>query len=59
MRGAALLDSDFGHAEFPGKRLRSDQRRISFAERNDRLGPKFRKHDFLLGPDPALPPQSS
>ena len=57
MGGTALFDSDFRKTQLAGKALRPDQRRIPFAEGNYGLRSKFRKHDLLLGPDPAFPPQ--
>ena len=58
MRCPALLDVDGFDAEAPGETIRSDQRRISFAKRNNVLVLKFGKNDFFLRPHTAQPAQA-
>ena len=57
MRRAALLDRDFFNTEAARKRFGANQRRIPFSKRNDAFVAKPRKHNLLLGPHAALPPQ--
>jgi len=53
-----LFDVDFVDAEGFGEAFRLDQRRISFAKRNDVLFVELRKNQFLLRPDAARASQA-